>query len=206
MPNLTIDFVSPVSGDILRGSVPWSVTVTAASTFQVRYVEFYINGQLKYTSYVSPYVFNGAGKYLDTFSYPDGECILQCRAYDQFGQAYVSQVSVSIDNSVGIESQEIVFRPILNKGVSKLTIIPKISVLRSGKTQASWNNHQLFVTSDITQETPTWLNITSNSSTGVLYELPEQANINNLGIKCVFFKDETVEKVYFDGFAIRYKE
>ena len=87
--NPTVQFVTPVDGSTLSGTVP--VEISASDDVGVARVEIYINGTLCATATSAPYRFNW-----NTSGVAGGSYTLQARAYDAAGNVAVASISVSI--------------------------------------------------------------------------------------------------------------
>jgi hypothetical protein len=83
-------------GQTLAGSLAWTATAIAGSADPITRVEFYIDGALKWTEKVVPYVFNGDGNLLDTTTLTNGSHKFEIEAYTANNKATLDfQVSVN---------------------------------------------------------------------------------------------------------------
>ena len=88
---------SPVAkGMMVSGSVGWTTDPSSAAVK----VEFLIDGSVKWTEYVSPYVFDGDGGRLDTTSLADGPHKLAVKAYRPDGKVKKTSAKVVVANGV----------------------------------------------------------------------------------------------------------
>jgi Bacterial Ig domain len=84
-------------GIILSGSVTW--TATPSSPSATTKVEFLVDGTLKWTERVSPYVYNGDGNQLDTTTLSNGSHTLKVKAYRSDGKTTSFSATVSLLNN-----------------------------------------------------------------------------------------------------------
>ena len=91
-PTLTVTQSIP-SGAILTAPTKWSVTPSAA----VVKVEFRIDGSLRWTENVSPYVFNGDASFLDPATLPNGPHILMATAISGDGTSASVSSTVTVN-------------------------------------------------------------------------------------------------------------
>ena len=63
---------SILAGQTLTGKLAWTASLTGISTGQIDSVDYYIDGVLRWTEHLSPYVFNGDGNTLDTTTLSTG--------------------------------------------------------------------------------------------------------------------------------------
>jgi hypothetical protein len=87
---------SIANGATLSGPVPWTATPSAT----VSKVDFYIDGALKWTENIAPYVFNGDGKTLDTKTLTNASHVLKLVATPATGTA-TAQLSVTVQVANG---------------------------------------------------------------------------------------------------------
>ena len=93
---------SPVAkGMTVSGSVAWTADPSSTAVK----VEFLIDGSVKWTESVSPYVFNGDGGRLDTTSLADGPHKLTVKAYRPNGKVKKASAKVVVANGVAKPSQ-----------------------------------------------------------------------------------------------------
>jgi hypothetical protein len=90
---------SIANGSTLSGSVPWTATPSAT----VSKVDFYIDGALKWTEKIAPYVYNGDGKTLDTKTLTNASHVLKLVATAATGTA-TAQLSVTVQVANGTVS------------------------------------------------------------------------------------------------------
>jgi Hypothetical glycosyl hydrolase family 15/Bacterial Ig domain len=82
------------SGSTLSGSLPWE----AKPSSSVSAVDFYIDGALKSTERLAPYVFNGDNGVLDTKSLSDGDHVLRIVATGTNGAKAETSAAVKVAN------------------------------------------------------------------------------------------------------------
>lgn len=86
------EITSPLLGELVSSSVTVSTEVDAPN--DVLKVEFYIDNQLEYTDYDSPYEWNW-----DTAQYTEAEHKITAKAHDKFGLKVSTSVTVFVDNT-----------------------------------------------------------------------------------------------------------
>jgi hypothetical protein len=85
---------SITNGSTLSGSVPWQATPSTS----VSAVDFYIDGVLKWTEKITPYVYNGDGKTLDTKTLTNSSHVLKVVATATGGTTAQLSVTVQVAN------------------------------------------------------------------------------------------------------------
>jgi Hypothetical glycosyl hydrolase family 15/Bacterial Ig domain len=86
---------SIANGSTLSGSVTWQATPSTS----VSAVDFYIDGVLKWTEKLAPYVFNGDGSELDTKTLSDGSHVLKVVASSSSGAKAEVSAAVQVANA-----------------------------------------------------------------------------------------------------------
>lgn len=82
-PPVELAVVSSIVAGVVDHPIPWTATVTVGTAARV---EFYIDGQLKWTELFAPYTFNGdPGGLLDPATLTEGPHDLSVRAFDAVG-------------------------------------------------------------------------------------------------------------------------
>jgi hypothetical protein len=82
------------SGQTLVGSVGWTANVSGTADK----VEFYVDGKLKWTENLAPWVFNGDGNKLDTKTLANGTHTLEVKAYGAGGSTASASANVTVKN------------------------------------------------------------------------------------------------------------
>ena len=101
---------APADYAVLQGTVPWTVSTTACSTSTVSYVEFWIDGQIRYVDYTAPWEYGDFGIGWYTVTESDGPHQLVAVAADPMGCEDSDTLDVYVDNSgigpscVGVEN------------------------------------------------------------------------------------------------------
>jgi hypothetical protein len=85
---------SLTNGSTLAGPVPWVATPSRSASK----VEFYIDGALRWTENVAPFVFNGDGGQLDTTTLSDGSHLLKAVATATDGAKAEVSATVTVAN------------------------------------------------------------------------------------------------------------
>ena len=86
---------SIANGATLTGSLAWTATPTGTT---VSSVDFLIDGTVKWTEHVSPYVFNGDGNKLDTATLSNGAHTLALQAHAADGRTATASSAVTVAN------------------------------------------------------------------------------------------------------------
>jgi hypothetical protein len=95
-PNVSVSIVSPSNGQTVSGSITWS----AATSGAVSRVDFAIDGTVKWSEEVAPYVYNGDGNKLDTTTLANGNHTLSVTAYGRSNRTATASVPVTVSNGV----------------------------------------------------------------------------------------------------------
>jgi hypothetical protein len=95
-PPYTVSITSPAAGANLTGRVTWTAQTSGATT---REVDFFIDGNQKWTEYWAPYFFGGDNQYWDTATVKNGNHTLMVRAISTSGQVVTSTISVTVNNT-----------------------------------------------------------------------------------------------------------
>ena len=74
----------------------WTAQTSGATT---REVDFFIDGNQKWTEYWAPYFFGGDNQYWDTATVKNGNHTLMVRAISTTGQVVTSTISVTVNNT-----------------------------------------------------------------------------------------------------------
>jgi hypothetical protein len=93
---IQLSIVSPSPGQSLSGSVKWEVTANQGPP--VKFIEFFIDDNLKWREWLVPYVYNGDGNLLDTRTLPDGTHQLKVVATDDRGRTKSLAFDVKVSN------------------------------------------------------------------------------------------------------------
>ena len=83
-------------GTTLSGKVPWTVDTGGVA---VSKVEFYVDGSLKWTENLAPYVFNGDGNTLDTTTLSDGSHVFSVKATTSAGGVLGASAAATVANT-----------------------------------------------------------------------------------------------------------
>lgn len=94
-PEIESDY--PLDEQVLQGQ--HTIAMTALDDFGVDKVEFYIDGDLKTTKYVSPYTYDW-----DTTAYADQDYTVTAKAYDTENQTSTATIKVTVDNLAPVVS------------------------------------------------------------------------------------------------------
>ena len=86
---------SIANGATLTGSLTWTATPSGTT---VSSVDFLIDGTVKWTENISPYVFNGDGQQLDTTTLSNGAHTLSVEAHAADGRTATASSSVTVTN------------------------------------------------------------------------------------------------------------
>ncbi len=86
---------SIAEGSTLAGAVTWQATPSKT----VGKVDFYVDGALRWTEHVSPYIFNGDGNKLDTTTLPDGTHTLKAVATAADGSSASVSANILVSNT-----------------------------------------------------------------------------------------------------------
>ncbi len=86
----TVAITAPEDGT--RTKSGFIVRMDASDNYRVERVELWINGSLKESATIAPYIFN-------TPALPDGDATLEARAYDNRGDTATETISVNVDSS-----------------------------------------------------------------------------------------------------------
>jgi NedA-like, galactose-binding domain/Disaggregatase related/Protein of unknown function (DUF1565) len=95
-PWVSITTTSPSDGQTVSGSVSWTASVTNGSASRV---DFLIDGVLKWTETIAPYVYNGDGNTLDTRTLSDSFHTLTVTAYSSKGGPDSHSIYVRVANN-----------------------------------------------------------------------------------------------------------
>jgi hypothetical protein len=87
---------SIADGQTLSGRVPWTADVGGGTASKV---EYYIDGSLKWTENIAPYLFDGTGGTLDTTALSNGGHSFAVRAYASGGSVVTASAKATVDNS-----------------------------------------------------------------------------------------------------------
>lgn len=93
-PAYKVSITSPAAGANLTGRVTWTATTSGATTSEV---DFFIDGNQKWTEYWPPYYF-GDNQYWDTTSVKNGSHTLMVRAISSTGLVTTSSINVTVNN------------------------------------------------------------------------------------------------------------
>jgi Glycosyl hydrolase family 26/Bacterial Ig domain len=95
---LALTTVTPTNGSTVSGSITWQVNVTGGVPSRV---DFAIDGTVKWSESISPYLYNGTTGGVDTTTLADGTHTLSATAYPTGkGRPAKSSVSVTVSNKV----------------------------------------------------------------------------------------------------------
>jgi hypothetical protein len=86
---------SIANGATLTGSLTWTATPSGTT---VSSIDFLIDGTLKWTENISPYVFNGDGQQLDTRTLSNGAHTLALQAHAADGRTATTSSAVTVAN------------------------------------------------------------------------------------------------------------
>jgi hypothetical protein len=90
---------SIAGGQTLSGTISWTATPAGKT---VSRVEFIVDGGLKWTESLAPYIYGGDGNTLDTRSLANGSHTLAVKTYAADGSTSSASASVLIANDVGL--------------------------------------------------------------------------------------------------------
>ncbi len=88
---------TPANNATISGSVQWRVELTGAADR----VDFFIDGEPRWTERHVPYVFNGDSGALNTHELTDGSHVLKVVATKSDGTSETTQVTVTVSNGTG---------------------------------------------------------------------------------------------------------
>jgi Polysaccharide lyase/Bacterial Ig domain len=94
-PDLTVS-QNVANGETLSGSVSWTASPSGQS---VSKIEFWIDGNLRWSENLSPYVYGGDGRTLDTRDLANGSHTLEVRAFGTSGSTTKASVGVKVSNT-----------------------------------------------------------------------------------------------------------
>jgi polysaccharide lyase-like protein/Big-like domain-containing protein len=94
-PELTVS-QSAVSGQTVSGAISWTASPSGQA---VSKIEFWIDGDLKWTENLSPYVYGGDGRTLDTRNLANGSHTLEVRAFGSGGSTARASAGVKVSNT-----------------------------------------------------------------------------------------------------------
>ena len=97
---------SITNGSTLAGPVSWVATPSLSASK----VEFYIDGALRWTESIAPFVFNGDGMQLDTRTLSDGSHLLKAVATATDGTKAEASATVTVANGSAAAAARHVFR------------------------------------------------------------------------------------------------
>ena len=83
-------------GDTLSGKVPWTLDAAGLS---VSKVDFFVDGSLKWTENLAPYVFNGDGNTLDTTTLSDGSHVFAVKVTTSTGGVLAASATAKVANT-----------------------------------------------------------------------------------------------------------
>jgi large repetitive protein len=95
---------SVANGATLTGSLTWTATPSGTT---VSSVDFLIDGTVKWTENISPYVFNGDGNKLDTTTLSEGAHTLALQAHAPDGRTATTTSAVTVANGATPSSFEV---------------------------------------------------------------------------------------------------
>ena len=94
--SLALKALTPSDGATLSGLVRWEAEVAGGT---VSKVDFYVDGQQRWTEENAPFVFHGDKGTLDTTTLPDGQHTLMLRAIGTGGEKVESAITILVANS-----------------------------------------------------------------------------------------------------------
>jgi hypothetical protein len=95
--NLAVTTVSPVNGQTVSGNITWQVVMGSAN---VGRVDFAIDGTVKWSEHVAPWLYNGVPRGLKTTALSNGAHTLTAKAYSKNGRSTgTSTVTVTVSNA-----------------------------------------------------------------------------------------------------------
>ena len=86
---------SPLNGQTVSGAVEWAAVIANGTASKV---EFSIDGVLKWTEGIAPWVFNGDGNKWDTTTVTNGTHTLSLKATSTTGAIATSSITVTVSN------------------------------------------------------------------------------------------------------------
>jgi hypothetical protein len=92
---LAIVTQSPTNAQTVSGSIVWQVSVSGSTPTRV---DFSIDGSVRWSQASAPYVYGGAGAYLDTTTLSNGTHTLSATAYGARGVKSATKVTVTVAN------------------------------------------------------------------------------------------------------------
>jgi hypothetical protein len=93
---LDVTTVSPRNGQTVSGSITWQVVVGSAN---VQRVDFAIDGTVKWSEHLAPWLYDGATRGLNTTTLSNGAHRLTAKAYSKNGKSTgISTVTVTVSN------------------------------------------------------------------------------------------------------------
>src|SRR5204863_3483851 len=96
---LDVTTVSPGNGQTVTGSITWQVVVGSGD---VGRVDFAIDGTVKWSEHVAPWLYDGATRGLNTTTLSNGAHRLTAKAYSKNGKSTgTSTVTVTVSNAAG---------------------------------------------------------------------------------------------------------
>src|SRR5204862_6692278 len=96
---LDVTTVSPGNGQTVTGSITWQVVVGSGN---VGRVDFAIDGTVKWSEHVAPWLYDGATRGLNTTTLSNGVHRLTAKAYSKNGKSTgTSTVTVTVSNAAG---------------------------------------------------------------------------------------------------------
>jgi hypothetical protein len=94
--SLAVTTVSPVNGQTVSGSITWKVVIGSAN---VGRVDFAIDGTVKWSEHVAPWLYNGVTSGLKTTALSNGAHTLTAKAYSKNGRSTgTSTVTITVSN------------------------------------------------------------------------------------------------------------
>nr|MDO8045203.1 Ig-like domain-containing protein [Candidatus Baldrarchaeota archaeon] len=184
-PSMKIE--QPLNNSFIRGIVNVSVDVFDSSG--VEKIEIYINGELVYTDFESPYEWMW-----NTSALNDGAFILEVKAFDIFQNTNTTKIMVTIDNtppSLNIISPE---EELYARGVFNISLIVEDSLSGIAKIFVIIDNTMTF---DIIEE-PYQCSVDSTSLADGEHNITVVAYDkagNNKTVSIVFYVDNTAPSV-----------
>ena len=97
--NLDVRTVSPGNGQTVSGSITWQVVVGSGNAGRF---DFAIDGTVKWSEHVAPWLYDGATRGLNTTTLSNGVHRLTAKAYSKNGKSTgTSTVTVTVSNAAG---------------------------------------------------------------------------------------------------------
>jgi hypothetical protein len=124
---------SIANGATLSGSLTWTATPSGTT---VTSVDFLIDGTVKWNEQISPYVFNGDGKQLDTATLSNGAHTLALQAHAADGRTATTTSAVTVANGATTPPPSFVVTSTIANGAT-LTGSQTWSATPSGTTVSS---------------------------------------------------------------------